>query len=176
MKKERQEKIKQIIENNKIDTQDELIKKLVEIQYERNDINFDRNRFRVRGDVIEVHLAYVDDYAIRIEFFGDEVERISEFNPVTGNVQRYVDHVAIYPASHYVIPRDKMEEALKDIKEELEERVNWFESNGKLIEAQRIRQRTQYDMEMLREIGFCSGVENYSRVLQDENLVALRIL
>ena len=144
---------------------DAICKKLVEIQYERNDINFERNRFRVRGDVIEVHLAYVDDYAIRIEFFGDEIERISEFNPVTGNVQRYVDHVAIYPASHYVIPRDKMEEALKDIEEELEERVKWFENNGKLIEAQRIRQRTQYDMEMLREIGFCSGVENYSRVL-----------
>jgi len=144
---------------------DDVCRKLVEIQYERNDINFDRNRFRVRGDTIEVHLAYVDDYAIRIEFFGDEVERISEFNPITGAVQRYVDHVAIYPASHYVIPKDKMEEALSEIEAELEERVKWFEENGKLIEAQRIRQRTQYDMEMMREIGFCSGVENYSRIL-----------
>ena len=144
---------------------DDVCRKLVEIQYERNDINFDRNRFRVRGDTIEVHLAYVDDYAIRIEFFGDEVERISEFNPITGAVQRYVDHVAIYPASHYVIPKDKMEEALSEIEAELEERVKWFENNGKLIEAQRIRQRTQYDMEMMREIGFCSGVENYSRIL-----------
>lgn len=144
---------------------DAVCKKLVGIQYERNDISFDRNRFRVRGDTIEVHLAYVDDYAIRIEFFGDEVERISEFNPVTGAVKRYVDHVAIYPASHYVTPKDKMEEALHEIEQELEERVKWFEENGKLIEAQRIRQRTQYDMEMLREIGFCTGVENYSRVL-----------
>ncbi len=144
---------------------DDVCRKLVEIQYDRNDINFDRNRFRVRGDTIEVHLAYVDDYAIRIEFFGDEVERISEFNPITGAVQRYVDHVAIYPASHYVIPKDKMEEALSEIEAELEERVKWFENNGKLIEAQRIRQRTQYDMEMMREIGFCSGVENYSRIL-----------
>ncbi len=144
---------------------DEVCRRLVDIQYERNDINFDRNKFRVRGDTIEIHLAYVDDYAIRVEFFGDEIERISEINPVTGSVQRYVDHVAIYPASHYVIPRDKMEEALKEIEEELEDRVKWFEANGKLIEAQRIRQRTQYDIEMMREIGFCTGIENYSRVL-----------
>ncbi len=144
---------------------DEVCRRLVDIQYERNDINFDRNKFRVRGDTIEIHLAYVDDYAIRVEFFGDEIERISEINPVTGGVQRYVDHVAIYPASHYVIPRDKMEEALTEIEEELEDRVKWFEANGKLIEAQRIRQRTQYDIEMMREIGFCTGIENYSRVL-----------
>ncbi|MBO5973712.1 MAG: excinuclease ABC subunit UvrB [Clostridia bacterium] len=144
---------------------DEVCRRLVDIQYERNDINFDRNKFRVRGDTIEIHLAYVDDYAIRVEFFGDEIERISEINPVTGSVQRYVDHVAIYPASHYVIPRDKMEEALKEIEDELEDRVKWFEANGKLIEAQRIRQRTQYDIEMMREIGFCTGIENYSRVL-----------
>lgn len=144
---------------------DEVCRRLVDIQYERNDINFDRNKFRVRGDTIEIHLAYVDDYAIRVEFFGDEIERISEINPVTGGVQRYVDHVAIYPASHYVIPRDKMEEALAEIEEELEDRVKWFEANGKLIEAQRIRQRTQYDIEMMREIGFCTGIENYSRVL-----------
>ncbi len=144
---------------------DEVCRRLVDIQYERNDINFGRNKFRVRGDTIEIHLAYVDDYAIRVEFFGDEIERISEINPVTGSVQRYVDHVAIYPASHYVIPRDKMEEALAEIEEELEDRVKWFEANGKLIEAQRIRQRTQYDIEMMREIGFCTGIENYSRVL-----------
>lgn len=144
---------------------DELCHRLVEIQYERNDLNFDRNRFRVRGDTVEIHLAYTDEYAIRVEFFGDEIDRISEFNPLTGAVRRVVDHVAIYPASHYVIPRDKMAEALQDIEQEMEERVRWFEANGKLLEAQRIRQRTTYDMEMLREIGFCSGIENYSRVL-----------
>lgn len=144
---------------------DELCRKLVEIQYERNDLNFDRNRFRVRGDTVEIHLAYTDEYAVRVEFFGDEIDRISEFNPLTGVVRRVVEHTAIYPASHYVIPRDKMEDALHDIEREMEERVRWFESNGKLIEAQRIRQRTTYDMEMLREIGFCTGIENYSRVL-----------
>ena len=144
---------------------DEVCRKLVEIQYERNDINFERNRFRVRGDTIEVRPVYTDDYAIRIEFFGDEIDRISEINPVTGAVNRYVNHVAIYPASHYVTPRDKMEDALVEIEQEMEERVKWFEDNNKLIEAQRIRQRTTYDMEMMREIGFCSGVENYSRVL-----------
>lgn len=144
---------------------DELCRKLVEIQYERNDLNFDRNRFRVRGDTVEIHLAYTDEYAVRVEFFGDEIDRISEFNPLTGVVRRVVEHTAIYPASHYVIPRDKMEDALHDIEREMEERVQWFESNGKLLEAQRIRQRTTYDMEMLREIGFCTGIENYSRVL-----------
>ena len=144
---------------------DELCRRLVGIQYERNDLNFDRNRFRVRGDTVEIHLAYTDDYAIRVEFFGDEIDRISEFNPITGVSRRVVDHVAIYPASHYVIPRDKMEEALRDIEQEAEERVRWFEQNGKLLEAQRIKQRTAYDVEMLREIGFCSGIENYSRVL-----------
>ncbi|MEA4920610.1 MAG: excinuclease ABC subunit UvrB [Clostridiaceae bacterium] len=144
---------------------DAVCRKLVEIQYERNDISFDRNRFRVRGDTVEIHLAYTDDYAIRVEFFGDEIDRISEINPLTGTVNRYVSHVAIYPASHYVTPKDKLEEALVDIDREMEERVRWFEQNGKLIEAQRIRQRTTYDMEMLREIGFCTGIENYSRVL-----------
>ena len=144
---------------------DEICRKLVEIQYERNDISFDRNKFRVRGDTLEVHLAYTDDYAVRVEFFGDEIDRISEINILTGAVNRYIDHVAIYPASHYVTPKDKMDEALKEIEHEMEERVKWFESNGKLIEAQRIRQRTTYDMEMLREIGFCTGIENYSRVL-----------
>ena len=144
---------------------DEICRKLVEIQYERNDLNFDRNRFRVRGDTLEIHLAYTDEYAIRVEFFGDEIDRISEIHPVTGAVRRYVDHVAIYPASHYVTPKDKLEEALKDIEEEMEQRVAWFKENDKLLEAQRIRQRTQYDMEMLQEIGFCTGIENYSRVL-----------
>ena len=144
---------------------DKLCAKLVELQYERNDINFERNRFRVRGDTLEIHLAYTDEYALRIEFFGDEIDRIAEINPVTGAPRRFVDHVAIYPASHYVTPRDKMEEALEDIRTEMEARVKYFEENNKLIEAQRIRQRTEYDMEMLREIGFCSGIENYSRVM-----------
>ena len=144
---------------------DALCRKLVEIQYERNDLNSDRNRFRVRGDTVEIHLAYTDDYAIRVEFFGDEIDRISEIHPLTGAVQRVVDHVAIYPASHYAIPRDKMEEAILDIEAELEETVKRFEQEGKLIEAQRIAQRTRYDIEMMREIGFCSGIENYSRVL-----------
>ena len=144
---------------------DDVCRRLVEIQYERNDLNFERNRFRVRGDTIEVHLAYTDEYAVRIEFFGDEIDRISEIHPLTGQVRRYVDHVAIYPASHYVTPKDKMEEALQDIEQELEVRLKWFEGEGKLLEAQRLRQRTLYDMEMLREIGFCTGIENYSRVL-----------
>ena len=144
---------------------DEICRKLVEIQYERNDISFDRNRFRVRGDTLEIHLAYTDDYAIRVEFFGDEIDRISEINIVTGQVRRVVDHVAIYPASHYVTPKDKLEVAIREIEEEARERVAFFEKEGKLIEAQRIKQRTAYDMEMLREIGFCSGIENYSRVL-----------
>ena len=144
---------------------DALCRKLVEIQYERNDINFDRNRFRVRGDTVEIHLAYTDEYAIRVEFFGDEIDRLSEIHPLTGAVLRVVDHVAIYPASHYAIPRDKMEEAILDIEAELEQQVKQFEQEGKLIEAQRIAQRTRYDIEMMREIGFCSGIENYSRVL-----------
>ena len=144
---------------------DALCRRLVELQYERNDLAFERNRFRVRGDTLEIRLAYTDDYAIRVEFFGDEIDRISEIHPVTGAPMRLLDHVAIYPASHYVTPKDKLEEALRDIEAEMEERVKYFEENGKLIEAQRIRQRTEYDMEMLREIGFCSGIENYSRVM-----------
>ncbi len=144
---------------------DEICRKLVEIQYERNDVAFERNKFRVRGDTIEIRPAYTDDYAVRVEFFGDEIDRISEINPVTGAVNRYVNHVAIYPASHYVTPKDKLDVALAEIEREMEERVKWFEDNGKLIEAQRLRQRTTYDMEMLSEIGFCSGIENYSRVL-----------
>ena len=146
-------------------SRDEIIRKLVDLQYERNDINFVRNKFRVRGDTVEVYPAYSYENAVRIEFFGDEVERISEINVVTGEVKQFLSHTAIYPASHYIVPHDKLEEALQDIKEEMEERVSFFTENGKLIEAQRIRQRTEYDIEMLREIGTCKGVENYSRVL-----------
>ncbi len=144
---------------------DEVCRRLVDIQYERNDINFDRNRFRVRGDTVEIHLAYTDEYAIRVEFFGDEIERISEIHPLTGQVSRVVDHVAVYPASHYVIPKDKLEDALSDIEQEMFTCVADFEKNGKLLEAQRLKQRTMYDIEMLKEIGFCTGIENYSRVL-----------
>ncbi|MBR5265129.1 MAG: excinuclease ABC subunit UvrB [Clostridia bacterium] len=144
---------------------DDLCRKLVEIQYERNDIAFERNRFRVRGDVVEIYPVYTDEFAYRVEFFGDEIDRISEINPLQGTVTRVVDHAAIYPASHYVTPKDKLAEALEDIEKEMEEQVEFFKSHDKAIEAQRIRQRTTYDMEMLREIGFCSGIENYSRVL-----------
>lgn len=144
---------------------DEICRKLVDIQYERNDIAFERNKFRVRGDTLEVRPAYTDDYAVRVEFFGDEIDRISEINPVTGAVNRYVNHVAIYPASHYVTPKDKLDDALVELEREMEERCAWFKENDKLLEAQRLRQRTTYDMEMLREIGFCTGIENYSRVL-----------
>lgn len=144
---------------------DELIRKLIAIQYERNDIAFERNRFRVRGDTIEIWPVYTDSYAVRVEFFGDEIDRISEINPLTGERTCDVQHVAIYPASHYVTPKDKMEQALEEIRREMEERVKWFEENEKLVEAQRIAQRTNYDMEMLQEIGFCSGIENYSRIM-----------
>ena len=144
---------------------DELISKLVDLQYERNDINFVRNKFRVRGDTVEVYPAYSYGDALRIEFFGDEIERISEINTLTGEVKQFLNHTAIYPASHYIVPQDKMESALQEIKREMEERVEFFTENEKLIEAQRIRQRTEYDIEMLREIGVCKGIENYSRVL-----------
>jgi len=144
---------------------DQLLQKLVELQYERNDINFVRNKFRVHGDVVEVFPAYSGDTAIRIEFFGDEIDRLSEFNPLTGEVKNVVSHVAIYPASHYIVPRDKMQQALVEIRREADERVAWFKEQGKLIEAQRIAERTNYDIEMLTEIGFCKGIENYSRVL-----------
>ena len=146
-------------------SRDDLIAKLVDLQYERNDINFTRNKFRVRGDVVEVYPAYSYGNAIRIEFFGDEIDRICEINTLTGEVKAVLSHIAIYPASHYIVPPDKMEDALKNLEEEMEERVKFFTDNGKLIEAQRIRQRTEYDIEMLREIGTCKGVENYSRVL-----------
>ena len=144
---------------------DELLHKLVDLQYERNDINFVRNKFRVRGDTVEIYPANAYENAIRVEFFGDEIDRISEINTVTGEVKAHLSHAAIYPASHYIVSNEKLEEALKEIKDELEERVKFFTENGQLIEAQRIRQRTEYDMEMLKEIGTCKGVENYSRVL-----------
>ncbi len=144
---------------------DELIRKLVDLQYERNDINFVRNKFRVRGDTVEIFPAYSMENAIRVEFFGDEIDRICEINTLTGEIKAVLSHVAIYPASHYIVPHDKMQDALKEILDEMEERVKFFIDNEKLIEAQRIRQRTEYDVEMLREIGTCKGVENYSRVM-----------
>ncbi len=144
---------------------DKLLKKLVDLQYERNDLGFERNRFRVRGDVVEVFPVYSNDKAIRIEYFGDEIDRISEINTVTGQRTLSLDHVAIFPASHYVIPRDTLLEKLNELRTEMDERVAWFRSQGKLIEAQRIAQRTMADIEMITEIGTCKGVENYSRVL-----------
>ncbi len=144
---------------------DDLLKKLVELQYERNDINFTRNKFRVRGDVVEVFPAYNTDTAIRIDFFGDEIDRISSVDTLTGEVKEVLGHIGIYPASHYIVPADKMNDAINEILDEMEERVNYFKQNDKLIEAQRIRQRTEYDVEMLREVGTCKGVENYSRVM-----------
>ena len=146
-------------------SRDALLTKLVDIQYERNDVNFVRNKFRVRGDVVEIFPAYSSENAIRVEFFGDEIDRITEINALTGDVKAVLNHAAIYPASHYVIPRDKMEQAIGRIEKELAERYDYFVSEGKLLEAQRIKQRTEYDMEMLRETGFCKGIENYSRVI-----------
>ena len=145
---------------------DDILRKLTEIRYERNDIDFSRNRFRVRGDTLEVYPAYWSGRAVRVEFFGDEVDRISEINAVTGMVERYIDHIAIYPASHYVASKEKLDRAMADIRRECDEQVAWFRAHDKLIEAQRIAQRTNYDLEMLTEIGFCSGIENYSRVIQ----------
>ena len=144
---------------------DELMRKLTDIRYERNDINFVRNAYRVRGDTLEVYPAYWTGRAIRIEFFGDEIDRISEINAVSGMPERVISHVAIYPASHYVASKEKMARAMKDIEAEMWEQVRFFEEHDKLLEAQRIRQRTQYDLEMLQEIGFCTGIENYSRVI-----------
>lgn len=144
---------------------DELLKKLIEIRYERNDIAFERNMFRVRGDTVEIFPAYSNDKAIRVEFFGDEIDRISEVNVVTGTVLRYLNHAAIYPASHYVVSKEKMAKAIDDIRAECEERVKFFEENGKLLEAQRISQRTNYDIEMMQEFGYCTGIENYSRII-----------
>ena len=146
-------------------SRDELVKKLVELQYERNDINFTRNKFRVRGDVVEIFPVSSNDSVIRVEFFGDEIDRISEINPLTGELKAILKHAAIYPASHYVVSKDKMQVALAEIEQELEQQLEFFREKGKLLEAQRIEQRTRYDMEMLQEIGFCTGIENYSRVL-----------
>lgn len=146
-------------------SRDELLARLVSIQYERNDVNFIRNKFRVRGDVVEIFPAGSTDKAVRVEFFGDEVERITEIVALTGKVIAELSHTAIYPASHYVISRDKMQGAISEIEKELDERVKYFKDNDMLIEAQRIEQRTKYDIEMLEEIGFCKGIENYSRIL-----------
>ena len=146
---------------------DELLRRLVEIRYQRNDIAFERNMFRVRGDTVEIYPAYYKDKAIRVEFFGDEIDRISEFNPLTGGVNRVLNHIAIYPASHYVTTKDKMDRAIGQIRQELEEQVKVFTDNNQLVEAQRIRQRTEYDMEMMAELGYCSGIENYSRIISE---------
>lgn len=146
-------------------SRDDLLKKLVELQYERNDVNFTRNKFRVRGDVVEVYPTNSDENIVRVEFFGDEIDRITEINSVSGEIRGTLKHVAIYPASHYIVPKDKMEIAIAEIERELEERIKYFNDKGKLLEAERIEQRTRYDIEMLREIGFCTGIENYSRVL-----------
>ena len=146
-------------------SRDELISKLVEIQYERNDVNFVRNKFRVRGDTVEIYPVYSNDIAYRVEFFGDEVDRICEINPLTGEIKAKLSHLAVYPASHYVVSADKIEKALIEIGAEMVDRVAEFEKEGKLLEAQRIKQRTLYDIEMLRETGFCSGIENYSRIM-----------
>ena len=148
-----------------IKDRDEVIHKLIDIQYDRNDMDFKRGTFRVRGDVLEVYPAYSGNEAFRIEFFGDEVDRIQEIDSVTGEVRAQLGHVAIFPASHYVVPKEKMEEAAKNILIELEERVKYFKSEDKLLEAQRISERTNFDVEMMRETGFCSGIENYSRHL-----------
>ncbi len=144
---------------------EELLRKLVDIRYERNDIAFERNKFRVRGDTVEIFPVYSQDRAIRVEFFGDEIDRISEINVVTGMPTRLLQHAAIYPASHYVTTKEKMDRAIGEIRGELEQRVAYFEENGKLLEAQRIRQRTEYDIEMMQELGYCSGIENYSRII-----------
>ena len=146
-------------------SREELMGRLVNLQYERNDINFTRNKFRVRGDIVEIHLAYAEDVAVRVEFFGDEIDRICEVNPLTGEKLAEVRHVAIFPASHYIVSGDKMRRALADIRTELDGQVQRFREEGKLLEAQRIAQRTNYDIEMLQEVGMCKGIENYSAVL-----------
>ncbi len=147
---------------------DDVIHELINIQYMRNDMDFDRGTFRVRGDTLEVIPAVTKDYAIRIEFFGDEIDRICETDIMTGQVRRELEHVAIFPASHYVIPQDKINSACASIEAELEERVKYFKSEDKLIEAQRVAERTNFDIEMLRETGFCSGIENYSRHMTNQ--------
>lgn len=155
---------------------DHLLKRLVGIQYERNDINFIRNKFRVRGDVVEIFPAYSGDTAIRVEFFGDEIDRISEITPLTGEVKAVVQHVAIYPASHYIVPPEKLHDAIEVIEQELEDRVKYFMDNDMLLEAQRIKQRTQYDIEMLSEVGFARGLKTIPGFCQDEPPAAHRTL
>ena len=145
---------------------DELLRRLVEIRYERNDIAFERNMFRVRGDTVEIFPAYWKDSALRVEFFGDEIDRISEINVVTGTPIRVLQNIPVWPATHYVTPKEKMDAAIQEIYRELEERVAWFQANDKLVEAQRLKQRTMYDVEMMQELGYCSGIENYSRVIE----------
>ena len=144
---------------------DELLRRLVEDRYERNDVAFERNRFRVRGDAVDIYPAYWRDRAVRVEFFGDEIDAIREFQPVTGVVTKTLQHTVIYPASHYVTTKDKMECAIEEIERELEVREKFFTDNGQAVEAQRIHQRTKYDIEMMRELGYCTGIENYSRVI-----------
>lgn len=146
-------------------SRDEILKSLVELQYERNDVNLTRNKFRVRGDVLEIFPAVSSDTVVRVEFFGDEIDRISEVTPLTGEVKAVVKHAAIYPASHYIVPKEKLPQAVLDVEKELSQRINFFRDNDKFLEAQRIEQRTRYDIEMLEEIGFCKGIENYSRIL-----------
>ncbi len=144
---------------------DEVMRKLIDIQYDRNDMDFKRGTFRVRGDVLEIFPAMNTDTAIRVEFFGDEIDRITEIDVLTGEVKSSLEHAAVFPASHYVVPMEKILEAAKNIEAELEERVRWFKSEDKLLEAQRIAERTNFDIEMMKETGFCSGIENYSRHL-----------
>ena len=144
---------------------EQLLQELIAIQYERNDISFERNKVRVRGDVVEIFPSNATDTAVRVEYFGDEIDRICEINVVTGEILATLQHVAIFPASHYVVSSERVTSALEEIEQELQQQIAYFEANHKLIEAQRIEQRTHYDMEMLREIGFCSGIENYSRIL-----------
>ena len=146
---------------------EKLLMNLIECRYERNDLAFERNMFRVRGDTVEIYPAYYRGRAVRVEFFGDEVERISEFDPVTGVASKVLSHVAIYPASHYVTSRDKLDRAVREMRRECDERERWFKENDKLIEAQRIRQRVEYDIEMIQELGYCSGIENYSRIISN---------
>ena len=146
-------------------SRDDLVRKLIEIQYERNDVNLTRNKFRVRGDVLEIFPAMSSNYLIRVEFFGDEIDRICEVNPITGQIEKLLKHVAIYPASHYIVSKDKLEKSLLKIENEMHERVEFFRKNNKLIEAQRIEQRIKYDIELLREVGFCKGIENYSGIM-----------
>ncbi|EPZ61660.1 type III restriction enzyme, res subunit [[Clostridium] sordellii ATCC 9714] len=148
---------------------DEIIKRLIEIQYERNDVNFTRGTFRVRGDILEIFPANTDERAIRIEFFGDEIDRITEIDYLTGKIVGLRNHVVIFPASHYVTTQERIDKAIVEIEDELKERIDYFKANDKLIEAQRIDQRTRYDIEMLKEIGFCQGIENYSRHITGRN-------